>query len=735
MDFKTYKEVFVISFSCILLLAVVAITGSSDGMATSQQQQQQQQSPPNASDDTASTTMDRPVTVDVLANDIDPDGDELYVRDATTPQRGSVVINNQDGSITYTPDSGFTGIDRFQYTVIDGNPLDPDSFAFRTDTAVVRIEVMISQDRLPTINLPPNLPVAAEATKPSGADVSFTVTATSTQGQSITPLCNPQSDDTFPLGSTQVTCTAIDTSGLSTTETFTVIVRDTTAPVLDLPADITEETSSSRGTSVSYSVSASDIVDGNINPVCAPPSGSIFAQGDNIVTCEATDSAGNTASGSFLVSIVVVGGTTTTEEDITLTIDSIDIRQTSDTSFSVDIGGTISKSSSDSVVVVEVDWDDGTASSADLKGGTWSAAHEYGIDHAGTEKTITSSLIVTGSPVMISEDRSIIIPDPSGDTNIISSSTALVILGIAGSMAGAGVILAATKSGTFKQKARSLKQNRISDEKKKDSTQRQQHSVRLEFRYGIENLKEIDASMQKSQLEPAAVKEDSTTTSATISSELEQEFKSMLGEDSLQSMKNTLLQHAKQAKDIADFCTSAAQNPDQIITSAVDAEFKKMVNAVSPLLSSLLIKQLSIKSQIQSGYSSDDDGYDDNSSTQAQKALFDVDLEMQPIRPFIEAVLLVNNIPTKVISIVFQFDSLATINKAGWTLKNRGTIEWKLENIRVDVSFTIAKITARLFSSGSNAGPGYSLNKQVSLTEKEFYLKEAMLEEKQPDLR
>jgi hypothetical protein len=74
---------------------------------------------PVAVDDTATTVNGFPVTINVLANDSDPDGDPLTVTGVTDPPNGTAV-NNGDGTVTYTPDCGFFGIDTFDYTISDG---------------------------------------------------------------------------------------------------------------------------------------------------------------------------------------------------------------------------------------------------------------------------------------------------------------------------------------------------------------------------------------------------------------------------------------------------------------------------------------------------------------------------------------------------------------------------------------------------------------------------------------
>jgi hypothetical protein len=75
--------------------------------------------PPVAVDDTATTVNGFPVTINVLANDSDPDGDPLTVTGVTDPPNGTAV-NNGDGTVTFTPDCGFFGIDTFDYTISDG---------------------------------------------------------------------------------------------------------------------------------------------------------------------------------------------------------------------------------------------------------------------------------------------------------------------------------------------------------------------------------------------------------------------------------------------------------------------------------------------------------------------------------------------------------------------------------------------------------------------------------------
>lgn len=67
-------------------------------------------------DDSDSTVMDTPVTVDVQANDTIPEGSTGWVVDTTTTE-GGTVVDNGDGTVTYTPPAVLAGTDTFTYRV------------------------------------------------------------------------------------------------------------------------------------------------------------------------------------------------------------------------------------------------------------------------------------------------------------------------------------------------------------------------------------------------------------------------------------------------------------------------------------------------------------------------------------------------------------------------------------------------------------------------------------------
>ncbi len=86
---------------------------------------------PVAEDDTASTSFGVAVVIPVLANDSDVDGDTLSISALSSPN--GTVVDNGDGTVTFTPADGFSGDAIINYTVSD-----PDGL---TDDAVVTVSV------------------------------------------------------------------------------------------------------------------------------------------------------------------------------------------------------------------------------------------------------------------------------------------------------------------------------------------------------------------------------------------------------------------------------------------------------------------------------------------------------------------------------------------------------------------------------------------------------------------
>ena len=169
-------------------------------------------------------------------------------------------------------------------------------------------KVTVQDTKPPTLKIPTDMTV--EGNTKGGATVTFDVSATDAVDGTVPVTCTPKSGDFFKIGpATTVTCTAKDKVGNTATGTFAVTVQDTKPPVLQLPADIYLETTAPGGAVATYSVSATDVVDGPVPATCAPASGTTFKPGTSTVTCTATDAAGNVATGTFKVTVKLLDTT------------------------------------------------------------------------------------------------------------------------------------------------------------------------------------------------------------------------------------------------------------------------------------------------------------------------------------------------------------------------------------------------------------------------------------------
>lgn len=172
-----------------------------------------------------------------------------------------------------------------------------------TDTLTREYEV--GDDIPPVLDLPGDADgkVFAEATGANGATVEYTATATDDDPQNPAVECAPASGEAFPMGETKVECSAKDAAGNEATGSFTVVVRDTTGPALELPGDLTREATGPDGAKVEYEATATDAVDGGVAVKCSTLSGETFPMGETTVECSATDKAGHEATGGFTVSV------------------------------------------------------------------------------------------------------------------------------------------------------------------------------------------------------------------------------------------------------------------------------------------------------------------------------------------------------------------------------------------------------------------------------------------------
>ncbi len=118
---------------------------------------------PTAADDTGSAGAGTTVTINVLANDSDPEGDTLTVANLTQPAAGtgSVVSNGNGTAVVYTAPAGFSGTATFTYQARDPfGALSNVATVTVTVTAPAQIVDLDIQQFRVTANVRVNQPIA-----------------------------------------------------------------------------------------------------------------------------------------------------------------------------------------------------------------------------------------------------------------------------------------------------------------------------------------------------------------------------------------------------------------------------------------------------------------------------------------------------------------------------------------------------------------------------------------------
>jgi flagellar hook assembly protein FlgD len=222
-----------------------------------------------------------------------------------------IVVSGPAGSFTRDSSGGYhdpaAGIDTIYLAIPDQVLMVAGHYSLTViatdDTGVRTIGpaffdvVARSGQPAPLLGMPEA--VFAEATGPAGANVTFTVSGYSFVDPAPTISCDHASGAMYPLDSTTVHCTATDSAG-SSSGSFEILVMDTVAPVVHIPADI-----ASSSSVVTFTATATDAIDGSIAVFCSPASGDTFPMGATTVFCSATDAHSNSALWSFHVTVTL----------------------------------------------------------------------------------------------------------------------------------------------------------------------------------------------------------------------------------------------------------------------------------------------------------------------------------------------------------------------------------------------------------------------------------------------
>jgi VCBS repeat-containing protein len=185
---------------------------------------------PQAIYDPIATDMETAVTLDVSANDTDLDGnlDATSVVIVQSASHGSVV-NNGDGTVTYTPDVGWYGGDTIVYNI-------SDTFGLVSNNATIGVMVNGTSNTIPTANFDSAatvlgvaviIDVMANDTDADGDALDASSVAVNAQGNKGTAVVNGDGTITYtPAPSHQF--------GLNSTDSFTYTVNDVNGGVSNI---------------------------------------------------------------------------------------------------------------------------------------------------------------------------------------------------------------------------------------------------------------------------------------------------------------------------------------------------------------------------------------------------------------------------------------------------------------------------------------------------------------------
>ncbi|WP_242542087.1 tandem-95 repeat protein [Vibrio sp. Vb0877] len=273
---------------------------------------------PIASNDTTITEEDSSVTIDVLPNDTDIDGDKLSIESASVPEtQGTVEI--VDGKLVFIPAENFHGDAEITYTVTDGALTDQATVNVTVnavnDTPVVESSIAdqtLAEDFTPYSI---NLNTAFSDVDNVDGELTFSVSGNSNIQVAIVNGIATFTPTADWSGSEALTFTATDPSGESVSQT----VNFTVAPVADIVAD---KATVVEDTPTIIKVLDNDTFEGDDKVVSldtnnGPANGTVSVNPDGSVTYTPNDNFHGTDSFTYIVTSGGVSESTTVNVDVT----------------------------------------------------------------------------------------------------------------------------------------------------------------------------------------------------------------------------------------------------------------------------------------------------------------------------------------------------------------------------------------------------------------------------------
>jgi hypothetical protein len=257
---------------------------------------------PIANPDVTSTLKDKPVIINVLANDGDPEGTPLKNPTIVTPPTKGTVVVNPDGTITYTPNPGKTGDDTFTYQVCDsGTPVACSTttvtVSVNEPNNVVKNDPPVATDDAKTVNKNSTLTstVSPNDLDPNaGQTLTFTSTSTPLHGslQFFPNGTFTYIPDAGFVGNDSFTYNVCDngTPSLCSSATAYITITDPTVnpPANTLPIALDDNSVTPKGTAVIIPVKLNDTYTAGTlgNPIATstPANGTVITNANGTMT-------------------------------------------------------------------------------------------------------------------------------------------------------------------------------------------------------------------------------------------------------------------------------------------------------------------------------------------------------------------------------------------------------------------------------------------------------------------
>ncbi|MEP3441444.1 MAG: cadherin-like domain-containing protein, partial [Sulfitobacter sp.] len=249
---------------------------------------------PVAVDDVETTEEDTSVVVDLLGNDSDPDNtlDELTISDVTVDPAEGTVVDNGDGTVTFTPAEDFTGEATITYTVTDPDGLSDEGEAVVTVTPVNDAPVAVDDAETTEEETPVVVDLLGNDSDPDNTLDELTISDVTVDPAEGTVVDNGDGTVTFTpaedfTGEATITYTVTDPDGLSDEGEAVVTVT----PVNDAPVAVDDVAETDEDTPVVVDLLGNDSDPDNtldeltISDVAVDPAeGTVVDNGDGTVT-------------------------------------------------------------------------------------------------------------------------------------------------------------------------------------------------------------------------------------------------------------------------------------------------------------------------------------------------------------------------------------------------------------------------------------------------------------------